>query len=738
MKMMRVFFLFLLSISLYSCGNTQIRKVENLASFAHTYGLVRWFYPSDEAQEIDWNQFALYGSSQVVGCRSAVDLKKNLEALFLPIAPGIFFSEQDTPSGQSFITPPDTTGMHLVAWQHYGVNLGLWSNIYVSKRINRPLQTRNVSKVAVYTYFPAEDYKGCELRMKARIKKTSLSNDFKIFLRLTDKDDAYVTFCADTTLTPIVNSGEWEEYERRLLVTTKSNASVYWGIYTEGEGSFCVEEILLEDITNGKTINTPLTNGTLSEDLKNPTIYDYTHTEREICIQTRNLLFEEHANFGDYKSQQLADGLYVHVPLALYGKKNYTYPESNRDALSKLESQVSKSAASIPNSIYMCSDVVVTWNVIKYFSPYLAELSLDWDNELVNALSKISFRDKLYHLRPLQLMMAKLEDAHVGIRDNTKNEKMNKYLPLRAKKIDNQIVVVDAVDPSFKNGDVILKINGNDTLKEYENFEELISGGKQWKSAFAAHQWWMHYNVASGTITMDVLRNNEKLTVKTNTVTPSEYGKLMGANHYKSTFKQSHWLNDNVLYLNITMSNFDEVKELLAERKQHQTVIIDARNDSRFLFRYMIPLLSPDTELKYNRKHKYITPKITYPKISVIEDTLSTLPQIAPNMKNIFLIGPDMISNYEDTLDNVRYNGLGYFVGTNTGGCSGRINVIYLPSGREVVFTGQKAMSEMGYGHYFYRTGIAPDAYVEETIEDIKNGRDAVLEKALEIIENGI
>ncbi len=38
----------------------------------------------------------------------------------------------------------------------------------------------------------------------------------------------------------------------------------------------------------------------------------------------------------------------------------------------------------------------------------------------------------------------------------------------------------------------------------------------------------------------------------------------------------------------------------------------------------------------------------------------------------------------------------------------------------------------MGAGHYYYRTGIAPDVYVDETIEDIKEGRDPALEKALE------
>lgn len=51
-------------------------------------------------------------------------------------------------------------------------------------------------------------------------------------------------------------------------------------------------------------------------------------------------------------------------------------------------------------------------NAIKYFGPYLAEMRLDWDEELRKALSRAS-RCKRYDLKPLRLMMAQIEDAHV-------------------------------------------------------------------------------------------------------------------------------------------------------------------------------------------------------------------------------------------------------------------------------------------------------------------------------------
>ena len=326
----------------------------------------------------------------------------------------------------------------------------------------------------------------------------------------------------------------------------------------------------------------------------NPVVYRYVSAENGIGIHTKNLLFEEHAKIGDYKSRKLKDGLVVHVPLALYGTKERTFPVSNREMLSNLKTQMSQAVAS--DQTAMWADVAVTWNVIKYFHPYLADLELNWDNELVKALLKLD----------------------------------------------------------------------TETLRSA------------------------------------VIR------------------------------KPSGWLNDNVLYLNLLASDFEVIKTLLAERKPQQTVIMDIRNGSRFLFRFAVDLLSPNSNYRM-RNGIYNIPTIAFPETPVIKDTLSYKQLNTPNMKNLFLIGPLNMSNHEDELDFVRFAGIGYFIGANTGGCNGAINQIHLPSGREVIFTGTKVLSNLGAGNYYYRTGIAPDVYVEESIEDIKTGHDTVLEKAYAI-----
>ena len=95
------------------------QSLQNIEAFARMYGLVRWFHPSDETQRVDWNRFALYGVERVAACESTEELERELERLFRPLAPGIGFSDHGRDEGlPARITPPDTSGRQVVAWQH--------------------------------------------------------------------------------------------------------------------------------------------------------------------------------------------------------------------------------------------------------------------------------------------------------------------------------------------------------------------------------------------------------------------------------------------------------------------------------------------------------------------------------------------------------------------------------------------------------------------------------------------
>ncbi|MBQ8811407.1 MAG: hypothetical protein IJZ70_03755 [Bacteroidales bacterium] len=69
-----------------------------------------------------------------------------MTGLFCPVASGVVFSS-DSVYDISRIVPEDTAGLREIAWQHYGVDLGKWSNSYVSKRTYRDQESQGLNRL---------------------------------------------------------------------------------------------------------------------------------------------------------------------------------------------------------------------------------------------------------------------------------------------------------------------------------------------------------------------------------------------------------------------------------------------------------------------------------------------------------------------------------------------------------------------------------------------------------------
>lgn len=711
---------------LLGCGESlQERRVKNKMAFAQAYGMVRWFYPGDEAQQIDWDTLALYGVAQVADCRTPEELKGTLEAIFAPVTPGVRFTNTSQYGPLEAITPPDTTGMTPVSWQHYGVDLGLWSNIYVSKRIGRQLDTENVSKLAIEELWPASDFVNSEVTVGVDIKNDT-PNRLAVFFRAAVNNpgpEDYVEFCAaDSTLLPVKNNGGWQTYSQKIIVgREQANKLIRYGIYTEGIGRFSVRNISLSP--SGKD-----NQATRFTEFFNPVVYNYTGRTGAYDILTRDMLFDACNQFGDIATQELAPGLYIQVPLALYGTKDVTYPECDRDRLSRLKREIAQ--VKYTDRDFMDADLVVVWNVFNYFQPYLSDLDISWSDALSEALAQAA-EFETYHSQPLRLMTARLNDAHVTVKilkDTRPNS--SKYLPLLAEKIGDKLVVKHSIDTMLRAGDIIESVNGIPATTSFQAIQAEISGSPQYKAARAMPLWLRSFgDKESADIRGKRAGKNFNVTVP-----------LMARDSYLEVMKphilfgrQSQWIDKNTLYLNLSNTDFDRVKELLKNRKNDQTVIIDIRTGSQFHFSNILPLLYRTKAMIPKRDGISLIPNVIKPQSPKLVDTLVDVAPPAPDKYTIFLTGPLNYSHDEEMLDYIRYAGLGYFVGTSTAGCNGRLNKIPLPSGGEVSFTGTKVLSNLGKSGYYYGTGIQPDLYAAPAVGDIGTGRDVALERAVNI-----
>jgi C-terminal processing protease CtpA/Prc len=73
-------------------------------------------------------------------------------------------------------------------------------------------------------------------------------------------------------------------------------------------------------------------------------------------------------------------------------------------------------------------------------------------------------------------------------------------------------------------------------------------------------------------------------------------------------------------------------------------------------------------------------------------------------------------------------------VGSTTAGADGDYVFVYLPGGNSFTFSGLGVFYPNG--HPTQQIGIVPDLYVRPTVEGIRQGRDEVLERAIEFVES--
>jgi C-terminal processing protease CtpA/Prc len=111
-------------------------SVADVAAFARLYGVVRYYYPGDAVQGLNWNRFAVFGVSQVRGAHDSKALAESLRKLFDPVTSGIVI----LPEKQPFpAVQPLVAGQAQVYWQRLGYADGInYYAAYQARRTARP------------------------------------------------------------------------------------------------------------------------------------------------------------------------------------------------------------------------------------------------------------------------------------------------------------------------------------------------------------------------------------------------------------------------------------------------------------------------------------------------------------------------------------------------------------------------------------------------------------------------
>ena len=709
------------SLILTASGQNIKRQIDNISSFAKTYGVARWFVPSDEAASADWNELAIEGVSRVRSCGDLGELADSLESVFDNMIP--MFSVDKLPESDAINSyyAADHSGKKPIRWQHFGVDLGPESHDYISRRTNRPYDTKNTSKFAFTGYVRSEESDTDIVRLEVVCRGYDSPEPIKgcfHFCTWTNTEEYITPLYRVDPLTEELGQ-EWEKVTITLELPDKiSSRYINWGIFPDGDGKISVQSVRIITGSGKEIYSLDCTKGfdyVGNHCYLGYRTYLYMEAEEGLIAFSRDDVYED-TESRNLINLPVADGLYAHIPLLLYD--GYDKPDRK-----KTETQCSKSSEEDRN----IADIIVMWNVIKYFSPYLKESGMNWDLELKKAVRSVLEGED--GIRVLKRMVGGLRDAHVYYPNETIDMRQN-VLPAVIAYIEDKAVVLESMDPQLKPGDILVTADKKNVAKYAQDEMTLFSASDLTSSS------WLYQSPMpcdSAEVRCVIKRNGKKLTMNVPSIPKGYYFQLYWQNYY-SKGDASRWIDDNICYINLSNTSFNAIGDLLEKREADDYVIIDMRKrSSGFITREILQYIAPD--LIYKNIPDYAL-KSSYPEVknpTYRAEYVSPMSK-TPNEHIIFLSGPRNISNEEIFLDFVKHRGVGVIIGENSAGISGAINTATLPSGLKISFSGQRAYSNSGMEEDYYINGVQPHIIIPTTIDDLRIARDSQLEKAINYV----
>ncbi len=713
--------------------------VENVRAFTKAYGYVRYFHPSDAAAEVDWDAFAAAGAERVAGIESADELRVALEELFGPIAPSVRFERvsEGEPPAPAWASPSDTTGLQLVAWQHVGMGTDQANSVYRSARMHRVRElTAATGNAALAQGLDAEPLRGREIRFSGRLRADADDTRAHLWFRV---DRPGGTGFFDNMMDRSVTTSEWTEAEIRGTVDDDARRIVLGALIMGGDAS--VDGLRLEVREGDDWSEVPLNNpGFEDGDGGSPPGWSgpspgwevaapadgAAEGDRRLAVRAGRTriagpLFERHPDAGERYRGDLGRGLVAWVPLAIWSGDGSTLDMDLADVPGGNPPAPETSAAQDDLSVRL-ADVIVTWNAFQHFYPYWDVVETDWHDVFTRAVERtLADPSGAAHRETLRHMVAALGDGHGSVSDPTGATAGR--LPFGVEWIEDSVVVVAAdADGLASPGDVVVSVDGRDAREVLGEEAELASGTLRWRRWRAAREF------TPGPIgsTVQVVLRRADGTADTLAV-----ARQAGTPPAERRPEQIAALEPGVFYVDLDRAPIAAIQARAPELASADAVIFDLRGypaGNHLALTYLA-----DEPL---RSAHWMIPEIVRPDGSGEATWRESRWNLAPGEprfegRAVFLTDGRAISYAESVMGIVEAYDLGPIVGEATAGANGNVNVLPLPTGHTLRWTGMRVEKHDRSPHHL--VGIEPTHPVSRTIEGVRAGRDEVLERGLEL-----
>ena len=418
-----------------------------------------------------------------------------------------------------------------------------------------------------------------------------------------------------------------------------------------------------------------------------------------------------------------------------------------------------------PNPGFQLLALARYWNTIEYLFPYKYMISKDWNailKEQVNAFAKpMTIVDFERHL--LQLNSA-IEDSHGGIVSIKQSGKIygTWFPPFTFRFAGDSIVVTDYIDSlscleqDIRKGDVIIGINGKTIKQQLAAKESLVSASNlhKKKSLLAAIPLLMPLRSVDSTLNIRLLRNNQPADKKLalQQLVKKEVVENINRLYKKQNGYPGRTQNDFILRsvnkdiaqvdaagLSILFNNsvddkpVDSVLQLMRAHKK--AILLDMRcySTQAVIYNKLLPALGwelkPFLSLQVHFRR--------FPGTYYEKDIFSSVPRM-PLMqpytgKVILLVNERTHSQSEMITMILQASGPVTVVGTQTSGADGDLIDLPVPGGYTLSFSGRHVAYPDGTASQ--KLGVKRNVKVNYTTAGIANGKDEILEAALQLLQ---